>query len=83
MAGGDPDEGRPSSQALDSHDVWPALVNSGTSPRTEMLYAMDPVVPDSITTAPESPGILFAALRIGDWKLVEGMAGRDDWYGGE
>ena len=46
-----------------------------------MLLAMDPVVPESVTTSPESEGILFAALRVGDWKLVEGLAGRDDWYG--
>jgi hypothetical protein len=39
---------------------------------------MDPVVPESTTPAPESQGILFAALRIGDWKRVEGMPGRGD-----
>lgn len=46
-----------------------------------MLYGMDTVVPDSVTPAPESEGILGAALRIGEWKLVEGMVGKDDWYG--
>ena len=83
LAGGDANDGRPASQALHSHDVWAALlvVHSAASQRTEMLYAMDSVVPESITPAPESQGILFAALRTGDWKLVEGMPGRDDWYG--
>ena len=61
--------------------MWTALVGSTPGPRREMLYAMDPVVPEAVTTSPESEGILFAALRVGDWKLVEGMAGRDDWYG--
>ena len=83
MAGGDANEGRPASQPLDSHDVWTALVQSAPSPRTELLYALDPVVPEAIQQfcAPESQNILFAALRIGDWKLVEGLPGRGDWYG--
>ena len=78
LAGGHANNGRLASQALGSHDVWAALVHSAASPRTEMLYAMDPVVPESTTPAPESQGILFAALRIGDWKRVEGMPGRGD-----
>ena len=57
-------------------------------PRKEMLYCLDTVLPDGgieaahkrLTRAPNS-FLNVTALRIGDWKLVEGYPGRGDWYG--
>lgn len=51
LAGADTSKSKP----LDGIDVWPVLSQGQTSPRTEMLYNVDP---------------LGGALRLGDWKLV-------------
>ncbi|GIY27607.1 arylsulfatase B [Caerostris darwini] len=57
---------------LDGHDLWDTLSSAkGPSPRTEVLLNIDPVA-----------GV--AALRVGDFKLVQGTVYQgqwDGWYG--
>ena len=95
LAGGSatPGEGK----TLDGVDVWRALVSGGgvESPRTEMLYAMDPLGVDKVVartfararTRPDMDTLsgmdtgVHAALRVGPWKLIDGVPGRGDWLG--
>lgn len=51
LAGASPGQSRP----LDGFDVWPVLSAGAPSPRTEVVYDVEP---------------FRAALRQGDWKLV-------------
>ena len=66
IAGGDiPAEG----SNLDGYSIWNSLQNDTPSPRSEVLLNIDPFAWKN------------AALRVGDWKIVEGQ-GRSwgGWY---
>ncbi|CAL9687808.1 unnamed protein product [Knipowitschia caucasica] len=81
--------GAPQSQHnIDGHDVWKTISKGIPSPRTEILFNIDPV-----SRRPEEPynkaflqngfGIwdtgVKAAIRAGDWKLLTGNIGSGDW----
>jgi len=51
---------------LDGIDIWSALTSNSPSPRTEILFNVDPIE-------------LMAAVRVGDWKLVVGHQEYSDW----
>ena len=55
---------------MDGMDVWKAVVNDEDSPRSEVVYNIDDV---------GDGGKPIAALRQGDWKLVQRPSGNDDW----
>ena len=55
---------------MDGMDVWNAVLNNEASPRTEVVYNIDDVGDG------EEP---IAALRQGDWKLVQRPSGNGDW----
>lgn len=73
---------------LDGHDVWGTISKGLPSPRTEILFNIDPV-----SRKPGEPydkalmlnglGIwdtaVRAAIRAGDWKLLTGNVGDGDW----
>ncbi|XP_034093701.1 arylsulfatase I [Gymnodraco acuticeps] len=77
-----------SNHSLDSHDVWETISKGWPSPRTEILFNIDPV-----SRKPGEPydkalvlngfGIwdtaVRAAIRVGDWKLLTGNVGDGDW----
>lgn len=67
---------------LDGFNQWSALSKSGASPRTEMLYNIDPL---SIKYGFKKQGSPFdnrlqAALRVGDMKILTGITFGDGWY---
>ena len=90
MAGypGDPSQG---GKPLDGVDMWSGLVagayNPGVHQRKEMLYMLDTEIPDGINQPEDSlkrNAQIFmdcTALRVGDWKMIEGWPGKSDWYG--
>ena len=69
---------------LDGFDIWSALVSGDAGatdgPRTEILYQMDYEWNDLTARASAKNSFFFpgphAAIRIGDWKLIEGYPGR-------
>ncbi|XP_077351917.1 arylsulfatase I [Festucalex cinctus] len=77
-----------SHQDLDGHDVWGTISEGLPSPRTEILFNIDP-----FSRKPGEPydkalvlngfGIwdtaVRAAIRAGDWKLLTGHVGDGDW----
>ncbi|XP_033957158.1 arylsulfatase I [Pseudochaenichthys georgianus] len=77
-----------SNHSLDGHDVWETISKGWPSPRTEILFNIDPV-----SRKPGEPydkalvlngfGIwdtaVRAAIRVGDWKLLTGNVGDGDW----
>ncbi|XP_077585113.1 arylsulfatase I [Stigmatopora nigra] len=77
-----------SPRGLDGHNVWGTISKGLPSPRTEILFNIDPV-----SRRPGEPydkalvlngfGIwdtaVRAAIRAGDWKLLTGNVGDGDW----
>lgn len=59
LAGGSVSRNRP----LDGHDVWESITTRSASPRTEMLYNINPLLGGQA-------GPPKAGLRHGDWKLL-------------
>ncbi|KAK7481483.1 hypothetical protein BaRGS_00027245 [Batillaria attramentaria] len=59
---------------IDGVSQWESIVNGSPSPRTEFVYNIDELgIGRSNTTS--------AAIRMGDWKLIQGSAGQwNDWY---
>ena len=55
---------------IDGIDVWQAVINDEASPRTEVVYNIDDV---------GDGGRPIAALRQGDWKLVQRPNGNGGW----
>lgn len=61
LAGGDTVRNRD----LAGHDVWQALIGQSTSPRTEIIYNVNPLCyAQSQASAPK------AGIRMGKWKLL-------------
>ncbi|XP_012265045.2 arylsulfatase B-like [Athalia rosae] len=55
--------------SIDGVNMWPALRNNKTSPRSDLVVNIDDI-------------FNYAAIRKGDFKYVIGTVGRgDDWYG--
>jgi len=50
-------------QKLDGHDIWPSITKGSASPRTEMLYNVNPI------NAGQA-GAPRAGLRMGDYKVL-------------
>ncbi|TRY92452.1 hypothetical protein DNTS_029602 [Danionella cerebrum] len=77
------------SNHLDGHDVWHTISSGQPSPRTEILFNIDPVsrrhgtVHSKLLTL-NGFGIwdtgVRAAIRYGDWKLLTGNIGDGDWF---
>lgn len=66
-AGGDPNT-NPKMKNLDGYDLWNMLSTNGQSLRQEILHNIDPINK-------------FAAVRVGDYKLLSGhVSERDSWY---
>lgn len=67
LAGGTTTKNKP----LDGFDIWPSIANADTpSPRTELFHcAVDPSRPKTSMKGP------WAALRVGDLKLLQGKKG--------
>ena len=59
-AGGDTSINQP----LDGHDIWQSLATGGPSPRTEMLYNVNPL------TEAGQAGHPHAGLRVEDYKIL-------------
>lgn len=60
LAGGSTTQNRP----MDGHDAWGSWATGAASPRTEMLYNVNPRMGDlDQLKAPK------AAVRVGEWKL--------------
>ncbi|XP_056617174.1 arylsulfatase I [Triplophysa dalaica] len=79
----------PDSSRLDGHDVWGSLTSDLPSPRTEILFNIDPVSrrhgePHPVLLTLNGFGIwdtgVRAAIRVGDWKLLTGSVGDGDWF---
>ncbi|XP_029377690.1 arylsulfatase I [Echeneis naucrates] len=78
----------PSHHGLDGHNVWGTISEGLPSPRTEILFNIDPVSrrpgePYDKTLVTNGFGIwdtaVRAAIRAGDWKLLTGNVGDGDW----
>ena len=50
--------------ALDGHDIWTSLTTGGKSPRTEMLYNVNPLCNSGQAVPPK------AGIRMGSYKLL-------------
>ncbi|KAJ4948152.1 hypothetical protein JOQ06_019692 [Pogonophryne albipinna] len=77
-----------SNHSLDGHDVWETISKGWPSPRTEILFNIDPVSrkpgePYDKSLVLNGFGIwdtaVRAAIRVGDWKLLTGNVGDGDW----
>ncbi|KAF7220236.1 arylsulfatase I-like [Nothobranchius furzeri] len=74
--------------SLDGHNVWGSISEGLPSPRSEILFNIDPVSRkpgESYDKALFHNGFgiwdtaMRAALRVGDWKLLTGNVGDGDW----
>ncbi|KAL3843147.1 hypothetical protein ACJMK2_021099 [Sinanodonta woodiana] len=53
---------------IDGMNMWPTISENKSSPRTEFIYNIDEIDKN-------------AAIRVGDYKLIEGSPGQsNDWY---
>ncbi|XP_019748446.1 arylsulfatase I [Hippocampus comes] len=75
-------------RGLDGHDVWGAISEGLPSPRTEILFNIDPVSRKPGEPYDKALGLngfgiwdtaVRAAIRAGDWKLLTGNVGDGDW----
>ena len=55
---------------MDGMDIWKSIVSDTVSPRVEIVYNIDDI---------KDGGKSIAALRQGDWKIVQRPNGNDDW----
>ncbi|XP_069510150.1 arylsulfatase I [Ambystoma mexicanum] len=71
-------------EGLDGYNVWPAISEGKSSPRTEILHNIDPLYNYAKSgSLEEGQGIwntaVQASIRVGDWKLLTGDPGYSDW----
>ena len=77
----------PGTQPMDGYDQWKTISTYAQSPRTEFLINIDPL---SVATlgykVPAEERIrmgfdtsVLAGIRVGDWKLLTGEQGNDQW----
>jgi len=52
---------------IDGHDLWDMIQTNGSNVRTELLHNIDPVSK-------------FSAVRVGNFKLIQGHIPHADWY---
>eukprot|EP00747_Dinoflagellata_sp_TGD_P027681 gnl/TRDRNA2_/TRDRNA2_132751_c2_seq1.p1 gnl/TRDRNA2_/TRDRNA2_132751_c2~~gnl/TRDRNA2_/TRDRNA2_132751_c2_seq1.p1 ORF type:complete len:404 (+),score=55.92 gnl/TRDRNA2_/TRDRNA2_132751_c2_seq1:179-1213(+) len=78
---------------LDGYDMWGSWIRGLPSPRNEIIYNADPLggtvgiwgVNNSEARKvghgnfPEA----YTAIRVGQWKLIDGYPGFGDWYGSD
>jgi arylsulfatase A-like enzyme len=64
---------QPTDPQIDGVDQWAALTTptqqQGAPPRTTVVYNIDPIV---------QHGTNLSAIRVGDWKLIEGLTQKPD-----
>nr|XP_002125106.3 arylsulfatase B-like [Ciona intestinalis] len=66
---------------IDGYDQWETLRSNKTSKRTEILHNIDPLH-KKLTESEFREGFdvsVRAAIRSGDWKLLTGYAGMNEW----
>ncbi|XP_071965862.1 arylsulfatase J-like isoform X2 [Antedon mediterranea] len=67
---------------LDGYNIWPCIISKNdVSPRKEILHNIDPLTIIQGKQWKNSPFDvrINAALRSGDWKIITGTEGSDDW----
>ena len=70
----------PETQMLDGFDQWKSITTYAESPRSEILHNIDP-----LSTLHDKKIVMgfdtsvHAAIRSGDWKLLTGDPGFDEW----
>jgi arylsulfatase A-like enzyme len=63
---------------LDGHDIWPTLADGGASPRSEMLYNINPLCNKGQAGSPRA-GLRVGAFKVLAWCYnVKGIAGANE-----